>query len=111
VGAQNGKRTIALGEYTCAMNAELFELWFKEFLMKEIPWRKTIILDRASFHREAELQKLAKAKRCKIIFLPAYSPDLNPIEKVWANMKKWLRNNMLNFASLSSAIVAFFELA
>ena len=50
-----------------------------------------MILDNASFHKSAESQKLLEAAGCKILFLPPYSPDLNPIEKYWANMKKKVR--------------------
>ena len=40
-----------------------------------------------SFHKSTESQKLMEAAGCKLLFLPPYSPDLNPIEKYWANMK------------------------
>ena len=111
VGAKNGTKTLAVGEYTCNMDSELFEAWFGNVFMKVVKWRKTIIMDRARFHREAELIKLAKTKRCKILFLPAYSPDLNPIEKVWANMKKWLKHNLDKYSFLSVAIYSFFGFA
>lgn len=42
---------------------------------------QVLILDNASFHQVAESQKLVEAAGCKILFLPPYSPDLNPIEK------------------------------
>jgi len=42
-------------------------------------------------------------------FLPtAYSPDLNPIKKFWANMKRWIRNKMSDFDQLYDAIARFF---
>ena len=111
VGAKNGTQTLALGEYTCNMDSELFEAWFANVFMKVVKWRKTIILDRARFHRETQLVKLARSKRCRLIFLPAYSPDFNPIEKLWANMKKWLKHNLDKFPSLSLAISGFFGFA
>nr|WP_284525016.1 transposase [Orientia tsutsugamushi] len=42
------------------------------------------------------------------MFLPPYSPDLNPIEKFWANMKLWIRNQITQFAKSYDAIISFF---
>jgi len=66
-------------------------------------------MDNASFHRKVKLQELAEKAGVGLIFLPAYSPDLNPIEKLWANMKRWLRNNLSYFNSLDIAIYQYFS--
>ena len=50
-----------------------------------------IVLDNATFHRKSKIPALARQKKCTVLFLPAYSPDLNPIEKKWAWLKKTLR--------------------
>ena len=39
-------------------------------------------------------KELIESVGCKLIFLPPYSPDLNPIEKFWANMKRWIRQQI-----------------
>ena len=59
---------------TC--NTELFNTWLKQVL----------ILDNASFHRSEKSKKLVEAAGSQLLFLPPYSPDLNPIEKYWANL-------------------------
>lgn len=91
------------------MNSTLFELWFCEVLLKLIPSGSVIILDNASWHRKKILKELAEAVGCRVIFLPPYSPDFNPIEKVWAALKKFVKNHMRNFPTLSLAVLAFFE--
>ncbi|MDR2855907.1 MAG: transposase [Methanomicrobiales archaeon] len=63
-------------------------------MLKEVPKGYTIIMDNASFHRKAKLRELVAKVGVEILFLPTYSPDLNPIEKSWANMKRWLRDNI-----------------
>ncbi|MDR0494382.1 MAG: transposase [Treponema sp.] len=63
-----------------------FEGWFERCLLKVIPAGYTVIMDNARFHRKAQLRKLARGK-VRLLFLPAYSPDYNPIEKTRANMK------------------------
>jgi transposase len=111
VAAKCGDKIVGMCEYIGTMNGSLFELWFVEVLLKEIPLGSVIILDRASFHRRKVLEALAEAAGCRVIFLPAYSPDFNPIEKVWANLKKFIKNYMKNFSTLSDAINHYFKFA
>lgn len=76
-------------EGTC--NTSVFNTWLKQMLIPNLIPGQVLILDNASFHKSTETQKLVEAAGCKILFLPPYSPDLNPIEKYWANMKKKVR--------------------
>jgi transposase len=64
-------------------------------------------MDNASWHRKKVLRRLAEAAGCRIIFFPPYSPDLNPIEKVWANFKTFLRHYLENYDNVSQAALAF----
>ena len=48
----------------------------------------TLILDRANYYRAKRVRKLAKKLRIRILYLPPYSPNLNPIERLWKFMKK-----------------------
>jgi len=95
-------------EYGCNMNSRLFEFWFM-LLLLVIASGSVIIMDNASFHRKKILKKMAEEAGCKVIFLPPYSPDFNPIEKVWANLKRFLKSHLAKFKSLSDAIYHCFE--
>ncbi|MBA8667535.1 transposase, partial [Holosporaceae bacterium 'Namur'] len=53
-------------------------------------------------------QALIESVGCRIIFLPPYSPDLNPIEKFWANMKRWIKQQIKDRQHLYDAISTFF---
>jgi transposase len=92
------------------MNSRLFEFWFM-LLLKVIDSDSVVIMDNATFHRKRVLKKMAAEAGCKVIFLPAYSPDFNPIEHIWANLKKFLRDYLLKlmFESISDALYHFFH--
>jgi len=100
---------IAPLQYDGSMDSRLFEYWFKNCLLKEAKRGSFIVMDNARFHRKEHLEKLAKSKICKLIFLPPYSPDLNPIEHKWHWLKQHLRKILENFSSLSDAVLDTFK--
>lgn len=108
----NGKtHRIAPLCYTENMNSELFENWFKKKLVNSVSRGSTIIMDRASFHRKKKLANLARRHGVKVLFLPAYSPDLNPIKKTWANMKKALIDILPHTDNLQMAVYDYFAVS
>jgi transposase len=66
-------------------------------------------MDNASFHRKNKLIEIAARYGVCILFLPPYSPEFNPIEHSWANLKKWLEHNSHRFPSLDLAILSYFQ--
>ena len=92
---------------TC--NTELFNKWVEEILIKELKRGQVVIMDNASFHKSQTTIDLIESAGCHVIFLPPYSPDLNPIEKFWANMKRWIRNNISKMNDLNDTISIFFK--
>ena len=89
------------------MDAAYFEDWFENHFLKEIPKGYTVIMDNAKFHPKERLHKLSRGK-VRLLFLPPYSPEYNPIENSWANMKRYLRDNIQNYQSVDSAIYDYF---
>jgi transposase len=61
-------------------------------------------MDNASFHKSEKSKKIIENAGCKLLFLPPYSPDLNPIEIFWANFKKIVKSNLEKIQSLAKAI-------
>ena len=66
-------------------------------------------MDNASFHRKKRLYELAKQYKVRIIFLPPYSPELNPIENFWHWLKKKI-SDLLKFSpNLDEVIISIFK--
>lgn len=95
---------VAPMEYGGTTDSILFEFWFKNCLLNEVKSGSVIVLDNATFHKKSVIPDLAKKKKCRVLFLPPYSPDLNPIEKKWAWLKKRLRKILLNSDSFEQAL-------
>jgi transposase len=96
-------------EYSGTTDSRFFEWWFEICLLQAIKPGSVIVLDNATFHRKSVLPGLAQQKYCSVLFLPAYSPDLNPIEKKWAWLKKKLRKILLDFDSFELAAEDCFQ--
>jgi len=94
--------------YPWSTDKEWFCMWFEFVLIPLLKVCSVIVMDNASFHNKACLSIIAEAYGHRILWLPKYSPDKNPIEHVWANMKKWLRNFSKHYASIRLAIHAHF---
>ena len=92
-GLVNNK-SIAPMVFNGACNTELFNSWVEKFLIKELRSGQFVVMDNASFHKSRKTRELIETVGYKAIFLPPYSPDLNPIEKFWANMKRWVRTKI-----------------
>lgn len=90
---------------------------FKRFLRKilrhysEAKGKITIVLDNVRFHHAKSLKPfLEKHKeRLELMFLPAYSPDLNPIERVWWYMRKKISHNR-HVKTIKERIKAFWKM-
>ena len=93
VAGKCGDKIISPLVYEKIMDSEFFEKWFKEMFLKEVKENKVIVMDNATFHRKSKLYDLCKNanKNLRLIFLPPYSPELNPIEKYWALLKRKIK--------------------
>ena len=91
-GLCNGE-VIAPFYYQGHSNTEVFLAWIEYVLLPVIKPGQYLILDNASWHKTPKAAELLARKNCKILFLPPYSPDLNPIEQYWA----WLKRIIVNY--------------
>lgn len=90
VGGYWNRQLIAPMLFEGCCNAEVFNDWLEHQLLPTLLMGSVIVMDNAAFHKSARTVKLIEEAGCELLFLSPYSPDLNPIEKLWANIKrKW----------------------
>ena len=103
---RGSKELIAPMEYTGYTNTQLFVQWVDEYLCPNLKKGQCIIMDNASFHKSIKVKEAIEKSGCTLLYLPAYSPDLNPIEHCWANFKNYLRKIIKKFDNIYAAITA-----
>lgn len=87
IGAQINTKILTVSLFDHAINADTFYAWIKDDLLPKLPEKSVLILDNASFHKRKDI-KMAVVNANQILeYLPTYSPDLNKIEKKWAEAK------------------------
>ena len=96
--------------YQGTCNTLLFNAWVEHFLVPQLRKGQLVILDNASFHKSQIAKKLIEKVGCQILFLPSYSPDLNPIEKYWSWFKAQVRSIVHRFNNLSETIDYVFSM-
>jgi transposase len=78
-------------EFKGYCNTDVVLAWVQEMLIPSLAPGDVVIWDNATFHKSARLAKIFEAAGIGLLFLPPYSPDLNPIEQSWAWIKAWIR--------------------
>jgi transposase len=70
---------------------EVFEVYLEYFLAPALRPGQVVVMDNLSAHKGGRVRELVEARGCEILYLPPYSPDLNPIEEAFAKLKTLLR--------------------
>lgn len=89
-------------EGTC--NSSVFEVHVEQVLIKQLKPGQIYIIDNARFHKTNKIITLIESVGCSVLFLPPYSPDLNPIENFWSKVKRFIRRIKPNFKNFFSAV-------
>jgi len=74
-----------------ATDAELFEAYVEHFLAPSLETGQVVVLDGLGAHRTERVRNLVEERGADLVFLPPYSPDLNPIEEAFSKVKNAVR--------------------
>jgi transposase len=75
-----------------AVNRDVFEAFVEQVLAPELRPGDVVVMDNLSSHKGEKIRRLIEDRGASLEFLPPYSPDLNPIEMVFAKIKQLLRS-------------------
>lgn len=90
-------------------NTDVFVAYLEKVLVPSLRKGQVIVMDNAAFHKSPRIKKIIEDAGCSLIFLPAYSPDLNPIEHFWHSIKNKIRKKLAEseFDLFQTALCAF----
>ena len=69
----------------------VFETYIEKVLLPSLRHGQVVVMDNLSAHKGDRVRKLIEERGCELVYLPPYSPDLNPIEEAFSKMKGILR--------------------
>ena len=87
IGAIIGFTFLSVGLFNANIDSDIFYAWLTQDLLPKVPPDSVIIMDNASFHKRNDMREAIKQRGIILEYLPTYSPDLNPIERKWAQAK------------------------
>ncbi|BET37840.1 IS630 family transposase [Spiroplasma ixodetis] len=97
IGSLNKGELKALWAFEGHCNSKIFESYVKNILIPVLKCGQIIFLDKATFHKSKLTQQLIENAGWKLLFLPPYSPNLNPIEHFWFAIKHNIRKILPNY--------------
>lgn len=94
IGALWQEKLLAPMVYQGYCTAKVIEAWLSHFLLPKLRPGQVIIMDNAPFHNSHKIKEIIEEAGCELLFLPSYSPDLNPIEHWWHKIKTAIRKEL-----------------
>ena len=91
IGAISLQGLSALMTIPAFTNRAVFRAYIEEVLAPTLRPGQVVVLDNLPAHKYPEVEQSVRAAGCKLLFLPRYSPEFNPIEPCWSKLKNFLR--------------------
>jgi transposase len=91
IGGLRNSGIVAPYVVDCPVNRDIFEAWVEQALLAELRPGDTVIMDNLSSHKGPRVRELIESRGARLLYLPPYSPDFNPIENAFAKLKALLR--------------------
>ena len=93
-----------------AANSHIFSHFLENNLQAQLTAEHVVIMDNVSFHKTNSVRKIIESVGAKLIYLPPYHPEFNPIEEMWSKIKTCLRKlSPRNLGAFQKSIKYAFE--
>ena len=92
LGAMSLRGIEAAMTIDAATDGEIFRVFIDQVLLPRLEPGHVVVLDNLSAHKVAGIREKIESRGAELLYLPPYSPDLNPIEKAWSKFKQFLRS-------------------
>jgi len=92
IGAVNSTGFQAVMTMPGAVDGAVFRTYVQKVLAPTLKPGQVVVMDNLSVHKVAGVREAIEGRGAQLVYLPPYSPELNPIEKCWAQVKKFLRD-------------------
>lgn len=92
IGAISIKKVVALMTIDDSMDGNAFEVFIEKFLVPQLWSGAVVVMDNLSAHKRGSIVPMIEAVGASVLNLSSYSPDFNPIELWWSQLKSFLRS-------------------
>jgi len=98
---------LAAASIDAATDSEVFTVFIRDVLVPTLRPGMVVVMDNLAAHKIAAIGQAIEEAKCRLIYLPPYSPDFSPIEKIWSKVKQSLRTRAARvIPALGDAITA-----
>lgn len=107
LGAITIEGVLAAASIDAATDSEIFTSFIEDVLVPALRPGMVVVMDNLPAHKIVAVRQAIEAARCRLVYLPPYSPDFSPIENIWSKVKQSLRTSAARaIPELGEAITA-----
>ena len=106
IGAISLKQVLAVMTLNGSMNGNAFKVFVEKCLIPELWEGAVVVMDNASAHKVEEIESLIESVGASVLYQSPYSPDFNPIEHWWSQLKAFLRQFSPTTAKMVDVLIA-----
>jgi transposase len=106
IGALTVEGLVAMACFEGGTDGDRFMAFLEQVLAPELVPGDLVIMDNLGAHKDARVRPFLETLGAKPVYLPPYSPELNPIELAWSKLKTWLRTAKARTVEALDAAIA-----
>jgi transposase len=106
VGAISLSQVLAIMTLNGSMDGNAFKVFVEKFLLPQLWPGAVVVMDNVPAHKVKEIESLIQSKGASVLYQSPYSPDFNPIEHWWSQLKSFLRSFSPTTANMVDVLIA-----